>query len=224
MRTVESLVRVTSEHQSFEPVFGFIEETAPPESSEQNQIISRSSQQEVKAQPYAMTSQSQIPQPGRDLESHATSPKTTQILPILGCNCTCYRNGRLRSPTYVDTLLGSFCLGYKALPWLVKRCENTCCEIHSTSVTYTYTFPRWFLRRVMIARIEYQQSRGPEFCLRLVRVRPSDANIFVAIFSTGSNLYIVHQIERMLRCGQASVLDVDPQGRTVLQVTAKHSL
>ena len=59
--------------------------------------------------------------------------------------------------------------------------------------------------------------KGPELCIRLTRIRPYDANIFVAVVDKSEEVAVRH-VERLLLTGGASVFDVDPSGKTALQV------
>jgi hypothetical protein len=66
-------------------------------------------------------------------------------------------------------------------------------------------------------------SKGPELCLRMVRVRPLDAHIFAAARLQNENSGL-HHIKRLLLAGEASVLDVNPGGETALLVRNIDSL
>ena len=69
----------------------------------------------------------------------------------------------------------------------------------------------------------YDQLRGPELCLRVARVRPRDAGIFLAAMIDDKAL-AVHQIKRLLMDGEASALDVDSSGQTVITARKVESL
>ena len=72
-------------------------------------------------------------------------------------------------------------------------------------------------------KMAYDQPRGPELCLRVVRVRPRDADIFLAAMIDDKALD-VHQIKCLRMDGEASALDVDSSGQTVITVRKVESL
>ena len=139
------------------------------------------------------------------------------------CSCTCHQGWRIRSPRYLSTIFGSLLLGYTAQPWMTCICDSYDCRGRSTCITYTYAFPRWLLDRIMACTIAYDRSRGPELCVRLLRVRSGHEYIFwVATMRTSdTDKTSIHHIKYLLTNGEASVLDVDPYGRTALQVSSK---
>ena len=157
-------------------------------------------------------------QPDLGENSHTTTTfELTQSSCELSCSCACHKISRYRSPTFMATLLGSLFLGYNAVPWFSPKCDRTFCRGDSSKLTYTYAFPRWFVDRVLILKISNTAVRGPELCLRLARVRPNDFQIFRAV-GEWSDEVAVHHIRRLLRAGEASVLDVNPNGATALYV------
>ena len=139
------------------------------------------------------------------------------------CSCTCHQGGRIRSPRYLSTILGSLLIGYTAQPGMTCVCNSYDCRGRSTCITYTYAFPRWLLDRMIACSIAYDRSRGPELCVRLLRVRSGHEYIFwVATMRTSdTDKTSIHHIKYLLTNGEASVLDVDPYGRTALQVSSK---
>ena len=139
------------------------------------------------------------------------------------CSCTCHQGGRIRSPRYLSTIFGSLLIGYTAQPWTTCICDSYYCRCRSTCITYTYAFPRWLLDRMVAFRIAYDRSRGPELCVRLSRVRSSLENIFwvATISRSDRHKASINHIQYLLTNGEASVLDVDPYGRTALQVSSK---
>ncbi|CAD6591531.1 MAG: hypothetical protein ASARMPREDX12_005206 [Alectoria sarmentosa] len=58
--------------------------------------------------------------------------------------------------------------------------------------------------------------KGPELCIRVTRIRPRGAEIFIA--AADKSEVAVRNVERLLLTGGASVLDVTPDGRTALQI------
>lgn len=137
-----------------------------------------------------------------------------------GCTCACHKRSRIKSPSYLNAVFGSLLVGYSAKPWVTRTCDSADCRSRSTTVTYTYAFPHWFLNRIVTLKMAYDQSRGPELCLRVVRVRPRYDSIF-APTATSTDEVAIRHIQLLLSSGEASVLDVDPYGRSALQVRSK---
>lgn len=135
----------------------------------------------------------------------------------VNCRCSCHKKGSLKSPKFLTTILGSIMVGYNAIPGLGQRCNDPSCKGQSTNINYTYAFPRWFISRVLYLNFKNEQLKGPELCLRVVRVRPYDADIFIAVQDDQEELALEHT-KRLLLAGEASVLDVNPKGESALLV------
>ena len=135
----------------------------------------------------------------------------------MNCRCSCHKKGSLKSPKFLTTILGSIMVGYSAIPLVAQRCNDSSCKGQSTNITYTYAFPEWFVSRVVYFNYKNEQLRAPEWCLRIVRVRPDDAAIFFAVEDEREG-HVLEYTKRLLLAGEASVLDVNPQGTTLLKV------
>ena len=135
------------------------------------------------------------------------------------CDCTCHRRSAIRSPPYLNALLGALLIGYSINPWMTQSCDTTECRGHSTYITYTYAFPQWFLSQMVRLRITYDQSRGPELCLRVVKVCSEAAYIWSLV---RTNLWnqsqIIQKLKDLFIGREASVLDVDRHGSNALIV------
>ena len=127
------------------------------------------------------------------------------------CDCTCHRKVRFRSPGFLDAVFGSLFLGYQASPWFSQRCRNGRCRRSSTRIQYM--FPKWFVKRSIALTIACSQPKGPELLLRVLRLRPSDAFIFVC-----ARRGYYHELKRLLDDGEASVVDVNEDNQTALTV------
>ena len=175
---------------------------------------------------FAMSSrlcQSQSPQLEALVRPYAATFDLTRSLCEPECSCACHKGGRIRSPRYLNAIFGSLLIGYRAQPWVTATCDSSDCRGRLTYITYTYAFPRWLLDRMVTIRIAYDQTRGPELCVRLPRVRSRGDSIF-----TAARMYMPHEaaiqhIKLLLTNGEASVLDVDQDGHTALQVRSKPS-
>ena len=139
------------------------------------------------------------------------------------CCCACRKRGRIRSPSHLNTVLGLLLIGYCVLPWLTRICDNDNCGGCSPYLAYTYAFPQWLLNRVVAFRLAYDRSKGPELCLRVVRMRaPHDFIFRVAGYrgdATGEAAVL--RLKTLFANGEVSELDVDPYGRTALHVRSK---
>lgn len=138
--------------------------------------------------------------------------KLTRTTCSLDCSCVCYRRNRLKSPDVLSTVLGSIVVGYKAPPLSLHACDTKFCRSRATKITYA--FPQWLLRRAISVSMAYSHPQGPEFCLRVMRVCPGDADIFTAVFRGTLN-----HVQRLLDDNDASVLYVDPAHNTALHVS-----
>ena len=127
------------------------------------------------------------------------------------CDCTCHRKFRFRSPGFLNAAFGTLFLGYQASPWFSQGCRNGRCRRSSTRVQYM--FPKWFVKRSVALTIACSQPKGPELILRVSRLRPRDAFIFIC----AENGYY-HELRRLLENGEASVVDIDEYNQTPLSV------
>ena len=136
------------------------------------------------------------------------------------CGCVCHRRSQFKSPRHLNAMLGSLFIGYRASPWSTQTCSDSGCRQRSKELTYVYAFPRWFLARILVVDMAYSQSRGPELCLRVMRVRPVRTGIFGHLRSNSSlgEERTLHHVKRLLNDGEISVLDVDAEGFTILHV------
>ena len=135
------------------------------------------------------------------------------------CRCRCHRRSRFRSPSLLGNVMGSFSLGYYASPWAAPTCNSPSCRHRSRMFTYTYAFPQWLWNRILLAHLAYSQGRGPEFCLRLLRVRPNHSPI-IRLYCGYAQIDedITAKVKLLFYKGEASVLDVDENGTSILCV------
>lgn len=144
---------------------------------------------------------------------------------VQDCDCACHRRGGIRSPSCVNAVLGSLFIGYSMNPWMKGKCDSRTCRCHSRFITYTYAFPQWLLNKMIRLKMAYDQSRGPEFCLRIVKVRSEKADIWlVATDRRRSEDKAIQQLKTSFIDGEASILDVDPHGLNALTVRVTHLL
>ena len=135
------------------------------------------------------------------------------------CCCSCHRRSLFRSPRLLDNVLGSLSVGYHTSPWAAPTCKSSSCRHRSRKFTYIHAFPQWFWNRIVLAHLVYSQSKGPELCFRMLRVRSMDADIFRLFRGPRqADEIIMTGVKRLFDNGEASVLDVDEEGGSVLRV------
>ncbi len=130
-----------------------------------------------------------------------------------GCRCPCHSDNQIRSPKLLHTILGSFFLSYRTYPPLKQAC-GVRCRARAGEITCVYAFPRFLLARAISISYSCALAKGPELLLRVMRRR--DFSIINALLY-GRQFYAVKEMKRMLDCGEASVLDIDSYGYTILQ-------
>ena len=140
------------------------------------------------------------------------------------CGCLDSRQLNFKSPNFLNSILGSLFVGYRASPRSKQTCDNIDCRRDSTTLIYTYIFPQWLLNRVFLAKMVYNSSKGPELCVRVLRVRPETAEIFYVLKVSLPDSSRCEHVQRLLMNGEASVLDVSSKNKTALEVCQTQSL
>ena len=132
----------------------------------------------------------------------------------INCRCPCHSMNQIRSPKLLHAFLGSFFLRYRAYPSLKQAC-GVRCRARADGVTCVYAFPPLLLKLAISIFYSCAVTRGPEFLLRVMRRRPS---LKIELLLNGSQSYALKEIQTMLDCGEASVLDIDNYGFTILHM------
>ena len=130
-----------------------------------------------------------------------------------GCHCPCHSNNQIRSPKLLHTILGSFFLSYRAYPSLKQAC-GVRCRARAGGTACVYAFPPWLLERAISITYSCALAKGPELLLRVMRRRDFET---INALLTGRQSHALKEMKRMLDCGEASVLDIDTHGYTILQ-------
>lgn len=129
------------------------------------------------------------------------------------CPCSCHRKRYFKSPTFLNQVLGSLFVGYNALPFLTTPCDSPQCRRNALSTTSLYyTFPHWFLDRIVAMKSRHP---GPDLQLKVLRIRPNDSEIFSAVVHQNTS-----KVREILAAGDASVLDVNEEGESLLTVSS----
>ena len=129
------------------------------------------------------------------------------------CHCPCHSINQIRSPKLLHAFLGSFFLSYRAHPSLKQACSVRC-RARVSGITCVYAFPPLLLERVISIFYSCGLARGPELLLRVMRRR--NLETVKNLMYGGSQSYALKEMKRMLDCGEASVLDIDRNGDTIL--------
>ena len=128
------------------------------------------------------------------------------------CHCPCHSDFQIRSPKSLQPILGSLFLRYRTYPLLKQTCSAKC-RARASSITCVYAFPLSLLARAISISYSCALAMGPEFLLRVMQRRDfKPLNILIGRRQS----YALEELERMLNCGDASVLDIDTLGYTLL--------
>ena len=179
-----------------------------------NRNLQETADRAITSQTYDTSSLGRPQSPLR-LVAHSTAPCT------LDCSCSCHRYSQSQTPKCLSRVIGSLFLGYRAAPWCKQFCTDPFCRARTTRVSYTYTFPKWLLNRVLHASMVSSRAGGPEFILRVMRVRDNTAAPFQRLWTATTQRITettVMEIKSMIDNGEASILDTNPGGHTLLSV------
>jgi hypothetical protein len=131
------------------------------------------------------------------------------------CSCVCHERGQIRTPHFLERIIGSLFIGYSGLPILTKPCNQTSCHLRAQPTsTVTYFFPQWFMSRALSLTMASTPLAGPVMSLKVHRMVPGDAAIFDYAMSGD-----VERMKSLFLNGLASPHDVSMQsGVTPLHV------
>ena len=133
------------------------------------------------------------------------------------CQCPCHSINSIRSPKLLHAFLGSFYLSYRSYPSLKQAC-GVRCRARAGGITCVYAFPPLLLERVISIFYSCALAKGPELLLRVMRRRDFSGIIITLVDRCQS--FALKEMKRMLDCGEASVLDIDEEGFTILHIAA----
>lgn len=131
------------------------------------------------------------------------------------CQCRCHSSNRFKSPRLLQNIIGSWFIDYRAFPPLKQACNGTTCRARATATTCVYTFPPWLLDWAFQLTYSCALAKGPELLLRVMRCRD-----FVDIyrFACHNEDWALLQFKHMLSKDEISVLDINEEGRSILQL------
>ena len=125
------------------------------------------------------------------------------------CSCKCH-GSRQHDHHWLRTgLVACLLNGYSAKPIFSVACDSKRCQrdTHKT----TYAFPVWFWYRAL-SLSSYQP--GPDFCLPVIPVLPTETEIFRAAFDV--NKFPLRSLVDSIR---HSLLHVNPTGHAIFDVS-----
>ena len=93
----------------------------------------------------------------------------------LNCRCKCHGSLQQDSHWLWTGLVGCLFNGYTAKPISSLVCNIKDCQSQSSKITFA--FPTWFWYRALSVSTGLCYQPGPERCLTVTRVRPSEAEI-----------------------------------------------
>ena len=95
------------------------------------------------------------------------------------------------------------------------RCGQISCRAERYRLDYSFRLPSWLASRLVAAAVSYSNAEGPELCLRMQRIRsPNDP-----FWNISQSESLIPHFMSLLRSGKASVLDVDPDGYSLIYVS-----
>lgn len=134
------------------------------------------------------------------------------------CSCTCHRKHMVATPSMLDRLVGQLLLGYSVRPQIWAKCNEKACRGSSRStLRLVYVFPTWFLAWSISILISASAARGPEFTLRVPRVR-SQADPIWSSVDRGD----LEFVKDAFASGTASIGDVTDLGGQILLHVSRH--
>lgn len=135
------------------------------------------------------------------------------------CICRCHHPIKIKSPSWLQSFLGLVYVGYSGAPLLPGRsCDQKSCEKQSSSVLILgYSFPSWFIHRMILFRNQSTPRDGHMLSVRTPRIVSNGSEIFYAC-----KLGKVNEIRRLFAEGLASPFDADYLGQTPLSVGLAH--
>ena len=133
------------------------------------------------------------------------------------CICSCHKLRCLRTPSFLNQILGSLFTGYIGVPKLLRSCDTSTCGLHSPAKGHLfYIFPKWFVKMAVFIQMELSQVKGPELLIRCIYVREfSTTPSFQALAQ-----YQFDQVKSLISTGRASIRDVTEDGKSMFHVSS----
>ena len=131
------------------------------------------------------------------------------------CSCICHRSHRLKSPSTLESIIGSVLIKINGLYGMSPACnETTCSRRASAIIRIAYRFPQWFLDRMIFSVLEKRCHGRINGTLMVPRIIPKESAIF-ALAEAGD----VRGVADLFHTGSASPDDIQAgRGFTPLHV------
>ena len=170
---------------------------------------------------FSKTKEVDIEAQGHDLVNEQSSAKSQRIDDFgfnptpckRACSCACHGVYRVKTPSMLQSLVGSLIIKHNGLCGLNQACnEHSCRRRSSASIKISYRFPDWLINRIISSVIISNKLNGPQLSLVVPRVVPSTSDIFFHTFAGN-----IEGVARLFQAGLASPNDIsDSWGYTPL--------
>lgn len=130
------------------------------------------------------------------------------------CICNCHKTTNLKTPTWMQDLVGALFVGYSAIPTLTSCNEIMCNQNKRQLITISYYFPSWLVKRMIYFKYYWTPKDGGLISVKTPRVvRGTSHQVMM------SRLGSVSELQKLFSSGLASPFDVTPvDGVSCLQV------
>ncbi|CEI68151.1 unnamed protein product [Fusarium venenatum] len=133
-----------------------------------------------------------------------TTTKTISGTSQVRCACSCHRIKLFRSPMLLDSIIGGLFVGYTGRPNIRQPCNVPRCKEHCSSlIQVTYTFPRWFVAKLISAALLLKPAADPSMTVAVHRLVAKDSNVFYY-----SKIGNIEKLKQLFSSGGASPNDV----------------
>lgn len=133
-----------------------------------------------------------------------------------GCGCSCHKQKKSNTSSFMNRVLGQFFIGYAGLPMVSPKCDSAECEkAQIPVVSVEYWFPLGFCwSKIVQFQLSYRSNTGPQVSLSMLRSVPDTAPCVE--FALHGN---IEGLRSLFRRGMASPLDVSvTRGYTLVRV------
>jgi hypothetical protein len=145
--------------------------------------------------------------------------KTSPLKCFSFCSCQCHVKSRVRSPRWLDSVLGALFYSYNAIPSSTTTpCSSlTCRRVNNAAIKLTYFFPPWALARVIHFSSTWKAmtGSGASWTIRMPRIIDRDAPIWDYLKRKD-----LGNIKLAFSRRTASPFDVDVLGSSLLHVSS----
>ena len=124
----------------------------------------------------------------------------------LWCNCRCHVPVRLRTPAFLQQLIGRLHIRFAGLPFPGRQiCNEATCKHGATATTrISYLFPSWLVYKRLEVSAKWNRILGPELLLRVPNVVSPSSKIFVYVVNRD-----LDSIKELFAKRLASPFDID---------------